>query len=242
MSPKNNKFKRGVRRTHLDTRYQHLLSRLRMIESELTELEGKHYRTCIFGSARTKPEMQLYKDVEELARLLAADGIDILTGGGPGLMEAGNRGAQRGREEAQSKSRSIGISIELDFEPFPNPHLDVKRHHHRFSSRLDDFMRLSHSVICTPGGIGTVLELMFTWQLVQVKHIDYRPIVLMDSSYWNGLIDWMKSQTLQRKLVSPQDFDCITIVDTPEQAHEVIAQHQKDFCIDNVCANTNSKK
>ena len=86
-------------------------------------------------------------------------------------MEAANLGAQKGKKESKKKRRSLsfGLPIELEWEPLPNPHLDVKRHHHKFSSRLDDFMRLSDFVVCTPGGIGTVLELMFTWQLIQVK-------------------------------------------------------------------------
>ncbi len=160
--------------------------------------------------------------------MLAWENIDILTGGGPGLMEAANKGAKLGQEEKDSKSLSFGLSIELDFEPEPNSHLDVKRHHHKFSSRLDDFMRLSDSVIVTPGGIGTLLELFFSWQLIQVRHISTRPIVLMDLSFWTGLIDWMKEIVLGRGLVSAKDFDCIKIVDTPEEVFEIIAEHHKE--------------
>ena len=143
-------------------------------------------------------------------------------------------GARLGKEEKKTKSLSFGISIELDFEPTPNKHLDVKRHHHKFSSRLDDFMRLSHAIIVTPGGIGTVLELFFAWQLVQVKHITMRPIVLMDKAYWTGLIEWMKEHPLGRKLVSPGDFDPIKIVDTPEEVVEIIAADHKEFIRKNV--------
>ncbi len=108
-------------------------------------------------------------------------------------------------------------------------HLDVKRHHHKFSSRLDDFMRLSHSIIVTPGGIGTLLELFFSWQLIQVKHLSARPIVLLDEDYWTGLLDWMKNFPLARSLVSAKDFDNICIVDTPEQAIEIITKDHKEF-------------
>jgi uncharacterized protein (TIGR00730 family) len=224
------KVKRGDLRKHLDERLRSLHQRTIMIEQELRELDqDRFYRCCLFGSARIKAGTKAYNDVFELARFLAWDGIDILTGGGPGLMEAGNKGAKLGQQEKDTKSLSFGLSIELDFEPEPNNHLDVKRHHHRFSSRLDDFMRLSNSIVVTPGGIGTLLELYFSWQLIQVRHIESRPIVLLDRAYWQGIIDWMKSQPLDRGLVSAKDFDCISIVDTPEEAFEIISAHFKQF-------------
>lgn len=223
------KIKKGLKRKHLDKRLEVLHQRAMLIENQLKELETGHYRACIFGSARTKPEDIEYKDVFDLARMLAWEGIDILTGGGPGLMEAANKGAKLGKEEKNTKSLSFGLSIELDFEPEPNTHLDIKRHHYRFSSRLDDFMRLSHSIIATPGGIGTLLEVFFSWQLIQVRHMTMRPIVLMDKDYWEGLIDWMKEVPLNRGLVSAKDFDCIHIVDTPEEAFVVISKHYKEL-------------
>lgn len=221
---------RGLRRKHLDERLRSLYQRTMLIEKELLELEdNRFYRTCIFGSARIKPATKAYDDVFTLARFLSWEGIDILTGGGPGLMEAANKGAKLGQNEKQSKSLSYGISIELDFEPSPNLHLDVKRHHHKFSSRLDDFMRLSHSIVITPGGIGTLLELYFSWQLIQVKHIEVRPIVLMGKDYWTDLIDWMKKKPLSDGLVSAKDFDCISIADTPEEVFDTISDHHKNF-------------
>lgn len=221
---------RGQLRKHLDERLQSLYQRAMLIEEELRALEeNRFYRTCIFGSARIKPESADYNDVFELARFLAWEGIDILTGGGPGLMEAANKGAKLGQREKNTKMLSYGISIELDFEPIPNSHLDVKRHHHKFSSRLDDFIRLSHSVVVTPGGIGTLLELFFTWQLVQVKHIEPRPLVLLDKEFWTNLINWMKEVPTKRALISPGDFDCISIVDSAEEAFEVISAHHTDF-------------
>lgn len=217
-------------RKHLDERLRSLYQRAMMIERELRELdENRFYRTCIFGSARIKPETPAYNQVFTIARYLAWQGIDILTGGGPGLMEAANKGAKLGQIEKNSRSLSFGISIELEYEPAPNMHLDVKRHHHKFSSRLDDFMRLSHSIIITPGGIGTLLELYFSWQLIQVKHMDLRPIVLLDRSYWTGLITWMQEMPLGRNLMSASDLEPICIVDTPEEAVEIISQHHKEF-------------
>jgi uncharacterized protein (TIGR00730 family) len=218
------------RRKHLDRRLRSLHRRLTLIEQELRLMDDpRFYRVCIFGSARIKPETLMYNDVVSLAKMLAGEGIDILTGGGPGLMEAANKGALLGREAKQSKSRSFGISIELDFEPIPNSHLDVKRHHQKFSSRLDDFMRLSHSVVVTPGGIGTLLELYFSWQLIQVKHMTPRPIVLMDKAFWQGIISWMKDQPLGRGLISNHDFNYLQIVDSPEEAFNFIHDHYKEF-------------
>jgi len=221
---------RGQRRRHLDDRLRALYQRAMVLEQELKVLEeSRFYRVCIFGSARIKPETKAYNDVFTLARYLAWEGVDVLTGGGPGLMEAGNKGAKLGQEEKQSKSLSFGISIALDFEPEPNLHLDVKRHHHRFSSRLDDFMRLSNAVVVTPGGIGTLLELFFTWQLIQVKHIEPRPVVLMDRDYWTGVVDWMRAHTLERGLISAKDFDGISIVDTPEEVLEIVSKDHRAY-------------
>jgi uncharacterized protein (TIGR00730 family) len=224
------RVRRSELRKHLDERLRSLHQRTIMIEKELRELDqDRFYRCCIFGSARIKPGSTAYQDVFELARFLAWDGIDILTGGGPGLMEAANKGAKLGQQEKASKSISVGLTIQLDFEPEANHHLDVKRHHQRFSSRLDDFMRLSNSIVVTPGGIGTLLELYFSWQLIQVRHIETRPVVLLDKEYWQGIIQWMREQPLDRGLVSAKDFDCISIVDTPEEAFERIAAHHKEF-------------
>lgn len=221
---------RGERRKHIDDRLRALYQRAMVLESELLELdENRFYRVCIFGSARIKPDTAIYNQVYQLARYLSWESIDILTGGGPGLMEAANKGAQLGQEEKKTRSLSFGLSIQLEWEPEPNMHLDVKRHHMRFSSRLDDFMRLSHAIICTPGGIGTILELFFAWQLIQVKHIDPRPIVLMDGNFWTGIIDWMKKEPLIRKLVDEKDFRHVSIVDSPEDVMEVISKHHREF-------------
>jgi uncharacterized protein (TIGR00730 family) len=220
---------KGERRRYLDERLRILYRRSMLIEEELRKLDGdKFYRTCIFGSARIKPDTPNYNQVVKLAEILAGNGIDILTGGGPGLMEAANKGAKLGKELKNTKAWSYGISINLEFEPEPNKHLDVKRHHFKFSSRLDDFIRLSNSIVVTPGGIGTLLELYFTWQLIQVRHIGLRPIVLLGEKFWSGLISWMKEIILEQALVSAKDFDFISVVDTPEEAAEVIERHHQE--------------
>lgn len=229
--PKKRYVARSESRRHLDERLQALYQRAMVIEQSLVKLEeNRFYRTCIFGSARIKPETPAYGEVFNLARILAEAGIDVLTGGGPGLMEAANQGAMFGRRNGKkSKAMSYGISIELDFEPTPNSHLDIKRHHYRFSSRLDDFMRLSRSIVVTPGGIGTLLELFFTWQLIQVKHISSRPIVLLHSEFWKGIVDWMREIPTARGLISVPDFDCLKIADSPEDAAQIIIDDFAQF-------------
>lgn len=221
---------RGKQRIHLDKRLQVLYNRAMIIEQQLASLDdNRFYRVSIFGSARIKPDTKAYEEVFQLARYFAWEGIDVLTGGGPGLMEAANKGAKLGREEKKSKSLSFGLSIQLEFEPEPNMHLDIKRHHQRFSSRLDDFMRLSHAIVVTPGGIGTVLEFFFAWQLMQVNHIEPRPVVLLDKGFWTDFMKWLRDMPLSRGLMAEKDFDKIKIVDTPEEVFKIISDAHKKF-------------
>jgi uncharacterized protein (TIGR00730 family) len=245
---RSSKQQRRAKKKHLDKRLQMLLRRAKMIEDELLKLQADEsfYRVCIFGSARIKPDSPQYIEVAALAEKLSRRGIDILTGGGPGLMEAANLGARRahvipnndhtgpldavsGEMNGLKAGMSYGISIELPFEPTPNHHLDIKRHHQKFSSRLDDFVRLSHSIIVTPGGIGTLLELFFCWQLVQVKHVPPRPILLLERDYWEGIVDWLRKVTLERELISANDFDSIIIVDSVDETCNTIFNHHDEF-------------
>src|SRR5206468_408932 len=175
----------------------------------LTEMETDFYRVCIFGSARIQPDSLVYKQVEQLAGALARQGVDVVTGGGPGLMEAANKGAKKGSTGAWS----IGLPIELPFEADANSHLDVKSQHKRFSSRLDEFMRISHAVVIMPGGIGTLLELFYTWQLMQVDHIKPRPLLLLaDDDTWTSFVAWLREHPLRLKLMSERDFEMLRIV------------------------------
>jgi hypothetical protein len=154
-------------------------------------------------------------------------GVDVVTGGGPGLMEAANRGQ---RDARNSETRSYGLTIELpSARELPNKHLDIKSEHKRFSSRLDEFMRLSHAVIVAPGGIGTLLELVYVWQLIQVGLAERRAIVLLGEDMWGGLLDWMREKMLAQGYVGPNDFDNVHLVKTPAEALTVIRGELERF-------------
>lgn len=215
------------RRNYLTDRLSVLRDRTRILELELSQYTSEFYRVCIFGSARIKPDDAIYNETLAMGKLLGELGIDVLTGGGPGLMEAANKGVLEGKRTAGSKSKSFGITIELNkFEEEASEHLDIKHHHRKFSSRLDDFMRLSNAVVVMRGGIGTILELFYTWQLIQVGHMAPRPFILLDSQFWKGLLQWIEDPVTTTKLVSPGDLKYITLVDTPQQAADII---KKDF-------------
>jgi len=196
------------------------LDRYLELESRLRELEADDFRVCIFGSARLRPGHRTYQTVRELARMLGDLGIDVVTGGGPGLMEAANQGVQAAR---RSDASSFGVTIDLPLlRERANRHLDIKSEHRRFSSRLDEFMRLSELVIVAPGGIGTLLELVYVWQLVQVRMIPPRPLILLGEEYWRGLLAWMRQQMLAGGFVGARDFDWIQCVETPDDALKLV--------------------
>ena len=213
-------------RRFLSKQIQQLNNIVADLDTVITDMGTEFYRVSIFGSARIKPDTKEYKGVYTLAKELAENGADIVTGGGPGLMEAANAGAKEG----SSKSKSFGIRIDLPFEATPNEHLDIKFYHKRFSSRLDEFMRISHAVVVTPGGIGTLLELLYTWQLIQVNHISARPIILV-GDMWNGFLDWIKSEPLKAQLLDKSDLDNIIIVKNVREVTKLLKPEIKAFYV-----------
>lgn len=182
-----------------------------------------HYRVAIFGSARIREGDRDYQDVFRIAQGLAAAGFDIVTGGGPGLMQAANSGSKA----AQSETRSIGLNIRLPREQDPNPFLDIKQEFPIFSSRLDTFMQLSDAVVVAPGGIGTLLELFYAWQLVQVEHICETPIILY-GEIWTNLLLWLETEVLERGLFSRKEMHMIFHVTEPEQAVDLVRKIHAD--------------
>jgi uncharacterized protein (TIGR00730 family) len=181
----------------------------------------EHYRVSIFGSSRIRRGDPIYEEVKKLSTDLAAIGVDIVTGGGPGLMEAANAGAFEGQKE--TRTRSYGLAIHLPSEEQANPFVDKVFRHRTFFSRLHHFIRLSSAFIVMPGGIGTALELFMVWQLLQVKHMKEHPLILV-GTMWPGLIDWMQATMVERGLVSPSDFDTIKVVGSSAEAVPIIRE------------------
>jgi uncharacterized protein (TIGR00730 family) len=182
-----------------------------------------HYRVAIFGSARIEEGSEDYRNVFTIAKGLAEYGFDVVTGGGPGLMQAANAGTK----SVKSGSRSIGLNIKLPKEQEPNAFLDIKEDFSLFSNRLDTFMALSDAVIVAPGGIGTLLELFYAWQLVQVEHICETPIILF-GEIWANLLLWLETEVLPRQLFTRGDMHMIFHVLEPAQVVGLIKKVHDD--------------
>ena len=192
-----------------------------MIPSKLKKLkiEKEHFRVAIFGSARVGKKDENYRLVFQLAKLLGSEGIDIVTGGGPGTMEAANAGHKVG--DKLNISHSYGLLIKLPKEQRANAHLDVKKEFTKFSERLHEFMKLSNAVVVAPGGVGTTLEFFYTLQLVQVRHVKDIPIILIGWQ-WKKLIEWLKENPVKQGYISLNELDSIYYVKTVDDAFLLI--------------------
>jgi len=173
----------------------------------------------IFGSARTEPDDPYYQRAELLAQLLARRGFSVITGGGPGIMEAANKGA------AEAGGRSVGMNIRLPFEQRPNPYANINIDYKYFFTRKVMFVKYAVAYVVLPGGFGTLDELFEALTLIQTKRIKAFPVVLMGSEYWKGLIDWLRKTMLPRKNISPTDLDLFQIIDDPEDAVKHIQKY-----------------
>lgn len=196
------------------------------IVNNLTRLRPSkrdRYRVTIFGSARAKPGTFVYDEVKRVAAALAEMGCDIITGGGPGLMQAANEGAAAGN--APERNRSVGIRVDLPFEQEANPFVEQSFEHKTFFTRLHHFVLTSDAFVVVPGGIGTVLELMMIWQLLQVKHVHDAPLILV-GKMWPGLVSWAKTALLASDppLANPDDLAIPQCVDTADEAIALIRQ------------------
>jgi hypothetical protein len=168
----------------------------------------------IFGSARTKPNNKNYKLAEEIAFNLTKRGYGVITGGGPGIMEAANKGAKKGN------GKSVGLNIELPFEQHSNKYIDPDKliNFNYFFVRKVMFMKYAQGFIVLPGGFGTLDELFEAITLIQTKKIAPFPIVLVNNEYWAGLLDWIKSTLLKSGAISKKDLNLFSIVDTADAA------------------------
>ena len=181
----------------------------------------------IFGSARTKPDHKYYILAENIAFELTQSGYGVVTGGGPGIMEAGNKGAARG------KGTSVGLNIELPFEQNDNPYIDSDKSldFDYFFVRKVMFVKYSQGFVVMPGGFGTMDELFEAMTLIQTKKIGKFPIVLVGRKFWSGLIDWVKTTLIDEGNISPKDLDLISIVDTEAEVLEVIDTFYKKYSL-----------
>jgi uncharacterized protein (TIGR00730 family) len=197
------------------------------IVNNLTRLrpsKRERYRVTIFGSARAQPGTYVYNEVKRVAAALAEMGCDIITGGGPGLMQAANEGAAA--VNAPERNRSVGIRVELPFEQEVNPFVEQAFEHKTFFTRLHHFVLTSDAFVVAPGGIGTVLELMMIWQLLQVRHVRDTPLILV-GKMWAGLVDWARAHLLtsQPPLANPEDMTIPRCVGTADEAIALIREH-----------------
>jgi uncharacterized protein (TIGR00730 family) len=193
------------------------LTRLRPSRSD-------RYRVTIFGSARAKPGSFAYEEVKRVAAALAKMGCDIVTGGGPGLMQAANEGASA--VNAAQRNRSVGIRVDLPFEQEVNAFVQDAFEHKSFFTRLHQFVLMSNAYVVAPGGIGTVLELMLIWQLLQVKHVKDTPLILV-GKMWADLVEWARTNLLRSDvaLASPEDIAIPHCVNTADEAIAILREH-----------------
>jgi uncharacterized protein (TIGR00730 family) len=197
------------------------------VVNNLTRLrpsKRERYRVSIFGSARAQPGTFVYEEVKRVAATLAALGCDIITGGGPGLMQAANEGVAAAG--APERDRSVGIRVDLPFEQEVNPFVGQAFEHRTFFTRLHHFVLTSDAFVVTPGGIGTVLETMMIWQLLQVRHLHDTPLLLV-GKMWAELVDWARKHLLnpQVPLASAGDLAIPQCLDTADEAIAVIRAH-----------------
>jgi len=199
--------------------------RVMRIQSELVEgidnLGAIDRAVSIFGSARTPPDDPYYEAARRTAALLAGAGFAVITGGGPGIMEAANRGAR------DVQGRSIGCNIELPFEQSANPYIDTLISFRYFFVRKTMFVKYSSAFVIFPGGFGTLDELFDSVTLIQTGKISHFPVVLFGTAYWGGLFHWLRDQPLANGKIAQPDLDLLQLTDDPEEVAAIIsAVHQ----------------
>ena len=182
-------------------------------------LTGVSPAVAIFGSARLQPDNAYYAITEMIARKLSDAGFSVLSGGGPGLMEAANKGALAG------KSPSVGLNILLPFEQGGNGYQDVSMMFQHFFARKTMFVKHAAAYVVMPGGFGTLDELSEALTLIQTGKIRRFPVILVGSEFWSGLIDWMKTSMVNAKVISPGDVDLFKVIDDPDKIVEEIFNH-----------------
>ena len=181
----------------------------------------------VFGSARTTPEHPNYELARQVGSKLVEAGYAVITGGGPGVMEAANRGASEAEstlsdQDPPPRNKSIGLGIELPFEQVLNDWVDVGINFRYFFARKTMFVKYARGFIVLPGGFGTMDEMFEALTLVQTRKVTTFPVVLVGTEYWSGLIDWMRGALAHEGLISPHDLDLLEVTDSPEEAVQII--------------------
>jgi uncharacterized protein (TIGR00730 family) len=196
--------------------------RVLRIQSEFVEgfdtLAGLPAAVSIFGSARTPPDHPHYQAAVETARLLSEAGLVVITGGGPGIMEAGNKGARL------AGGLSVGLNIELPFEQGNNPYVGIAVNHRYFFVRKTMFVKYAQAFVIFPGGFGTLDELFEALTLIQTGKISNFPVILFGSDYWAGLLEWLRNTVQAAGKISPADLDLLQVTDSPEQVRQLVMQ------------------
>jgi len=172
----------------------------------------------IFGSARVQPDHPQYQLCVETARLIGESGFAIITGGGPGIMEAANRGAR------EAGARSVGCNIELPFEQHMNPYVDLSIDFRYFFVRKTMFVKYAQAFVIFPGGFGTMDELFESLTLIQTGKVRHFPVVLMGTEYWAGLVDWIRDRMATEGKIAPRDLDLLFLTDDPVEARDHVVQ------------------
>jgi uncharacterized protein (TIGR00730 family) len=190
----------------------------RELETGFRELAQIGPAVSVFGSARVGEEDPSYELARRTAHLLGSAGFAVITGGGPGIMEAANRGAR------DAGTRSVGLNIELPFEQETNPYVDLALRFHHFYTRKVMFVRYACAFVVFPGGFGTLDELFEALTLIQTGKIRHFPVLLVERSYWQGLIDWSRDRLLAEAKISPADFELMLVSDDPGEIVEIVEQ------------------
>jgi len=175
-----------------------------------------HPSVSIFGSSRAQPEDEIYQKAEVIGQLLAENGFGVITGGGPGVMEAANKGA------ALAGGKSIGLNIQIPLEQESNPYTNIKLNFRYFFVRKVMFVKYAVAYIILPGGFGTMDELFESLTLIQTQRIRPFPVILVGSQYWKGLLNWIKEPVLKEAKISPGDLDILQLIDDPEEIVKTI--------------------
>ena len=181
---------------------------------------------ALFGSARVAEDSAPYRAAREVGRKFGEAGWSVVTGGGGGVMEGANRGAQEGG------GQSVGFNIELPHEQKPNPYLDVSHTFDHFYARKVCFVRPSEGFVIFPGGFGTLDELYESLTLIQTGKIRHFPVVLFDSDYWGGLISWLQSELLAAGMISAADLELLHLTDDPDEAVHLVLDGYRQRCLD----------